>query len=176
MKKIPRSETEVCALRVSSAKTSELDGVHTWVAWPAAQRKGRTVGLLLVILVLAILAAVVGGDWLWGLTGAVLLFLAMNRWFLPTSFRIETEAIHVGYPLMRKTMLWKDVRRVFVDARGGWISRKVHASRFDHRSGMDLYWGSDPDSAIAAVVEALQQAEASGVPLSFTDRRGAADA
>ena len=175
MKRTRRIEVEVRALTVSSPTTSDLDGAHTWVAWPAMQRKGRTMALILVMLLLSIMAGIVGGDWLWGITGAVLLFLATNRWFLPTSFRVDAESIRVGYPLMRKTMAWQEARRIFVDERGGWISRKVRSSRLDHRSGMDLYWGAHPEADIDAVVRRLREAEAAGVPLAFTDRRHAAD-
>ena len=56
-------------LTVPSPKSMEISEEHRWVAWPAAQRKARTVVLVLVILILSSMVAMVGGDWLWGLTG-----------------------------------------------------------------------------------------------------------
>ena len=144
---------------------------HCWVAWPAAERKGRTIVLIVVILVLAAMVSFVGGDWVWGFTGGVLLVLSLNRWFLPSTFRVTAERLEVGYPLTRRSIVWNDVRRVSLDSRGGWISRRARASRFDVRSGMDLYWGRQPERNIAAVIEAVRGAEASGVPLKFTDSR-----
>ena len=118
------------------------------------------------------MVAMVGGDWLWGITGAVLLFFALNRWFLPTTFHVNENQLEVGYPLARRTISWDEVRRVVVDVRGGWISRRIRVSRFNARSGMDLYWGSSPEEDIASIAKAIEQAEASGVPLKFTDLRG----
>ena len=155
----------------SETTMTEPVEAHCWVAWPAAERKGRTTVLVGVILILAAIVSFVGGDWVWGFTGAVLLILSLNRWFLPSTFRVSAERLEVGYPLARRSIVWSDVRRVAVDSRGGWISRRARASRFDLRSGLDMYWGRQPEQNIAAVIEAVRGAEALGVPLKFTDSR-----
>ena len=72
-------------------------------------------------------------------------------------------------------MSWDEVRRVVVDGRGGWISRRIRATRFNGRTGMDLYWGTSPEEDIASITKAIEQAEASGVPLKFTDLRDGQD-
>ena len=99
------------ALSLSNdSETTMIEPVeaHCWVAWPAAERKGRTTVLVVVILVLAAMVSFVGGDWVWGLTGAVLLVLALNRWFLPSTFRVSAERLEVGYPLMLREESWAD--------------------------------------------------------------------
>ena len=155
----------------SETAITNQEEMHCWVAWPAAERKGRTMALLLAIFLLSALTGFVGGDWLWGISGFVLLFLVLNRWFLPSSFSANAERIEVGYPLTRRSILWKDVRRVALDSRGGWISRRAQPSRFNSRSGLDLYWGRNPERNILVIIGLTREAEAAGVPLVFTDSR-----
>ena len=63
------------------------------MAWPAAQRKARTVVLVLVISHLV----VDGGDGrgrtgCGGLPGACSSFFSLNRWFLPTTFQVNEKS------------------------------------------------------------------------------------
>ena len=116
----------------------------TWTAWPAAERPGRTAGLILVDLALAMLAAAIGGDAWWGVTAMLLLFASQNRWFLPTLFRVDDQGVRAGYPLRRQALRWTDVRQVVLDPRGGWMSDRPAGGR--RGRGLDLYWGRDADS------------------------------
>jgi hypothetical protein len=141
------------------------------VAWPAAERRGRTVVLVLVVVALAALAWAIGGDWLWGLTGLVLMVFALNRWFFPSTFALTPEHLEVGYPLTRKTLKWCDVRRLAISPDGGWISSRSGASRLDARHGLDLYWGRDPEATMAAVFAAATTAKEAGSPIRITDSR-----
>ena len=73
-------------LEDSEVDASGSASVLSWVAWPAAERKGRSTILVVVIIFLSMLVALIGGDWLWGLTGGILLAASLNRWFIPTTF------------------------------------------------------------------------------------------
>ena len=145
--------------------------LHKWVAWPAAERRGRTAMLLVIIASLAVLAWAIGGDWLWGLTAIVLMAFGMNRWFLPSTFAISVEQFEVGYPLMRRTLRWAEVRRLAISDDGGWISRRSGASRLDARHGLDLYWGKASRANSDAILLAVQAAVDEGVPIKITDVR-----
>lgn len=143
-----------------------------WVAWPAAERKGRSVILMVVILFLSMLVALIGGDWLWGLTGGILLMASLNRWFIPTAFTMTEEDIEVGYPLSRRRVRWSDVRHLVVADGGGWVSTRVEVTRLNARHGVDLYWGRNPDEIMDAVLARAEAVAASGVPLRIINRRG----
>lgn len=144
---------------------------HEWVAWPAAERRGRTVVLLMIITALAALAWAIGGDWLWGVTAVALLGFGLNRWFFPTTFSVGTESLEIGYPLVRRTLHWPDVRRFAMNDDGGWISTRSGASRLDARHGLDLYWGKAARANSDAVLLAVQATLDAGVPISISDRR-----
>ena len=127
-----------------------MDGV------PAAERPARTCVLLLFIAALAVLAGMIGGDVLWSATAVVLLFSTLNRWFLPTSYRVNGERLEAAYPLRRRSVRWVEARRLAIDPAGGWLSVRRGGSRFDVRSGLDLYWGRQPEDTMNAVAEAAK--------------------
>ena len=142
-----------------------------WVAWPAAERKGRTTLLVVVMVVIGVLIGTIAEDWAWGATAALILVVTLNRWFLPSVFEIKRDRFEVGYPLIRRAMPWADVRLLAVAEQGGWISNKRTVPRFGQKRGFDLYWGSNPSDSLDAVIRAGQAVEASGVPLRIIDRR-----
>ncbi len=143
--------------------------IHRWVAWPAAERPVRTIGLVAIITVLSVLAAQVGGDWLWGVTSSLILVLSLNRWFLPTVFEIKSDRLQIGYPLQRRSIEWKRVRRIAIDSRGGWVSAKRSASRFGSRDGFDIYWGKSRSENMNAIRDIASATLKEDVPLKFTD-------
>jgi hypothetical protein len=142
-----------------------------WTAWPAAERPGKTFGLLIFIAALAVLAGMIGGDVLWSITAVVLLLATLNRWFLPTGYRVDGERLEAAYPLRRRSVRWAEARRLAVDPAGGWLSNRRGGSRFDVRSGLDLYWGRQPNIAMDAVMAAAKQTLNEGTPIEIADLR-----
>ena len=157
----------------SGTTTREVAAIDPfrWVAWPAAERKGRTTLLVMVVAVIGILIGTIAGDWVWGATAGFILVVTLNRWFLPSVFEIKRDRFEVGYPLMRRAMPWTDVRLLAVAEQGGWISNKRTVPRFGSKRGFDLYWGRNPNDSLDAVLRAGQAVEASGIPLRIVDRR-----
>ena len=138
-----------------------------WTAWPAAESPGRTSLLLIAIMALAGLCGMIGGDFLWAATGAALMMLGLNRWFLPTTFEVDDDGILVGYPLRRRTVAWRDARRLVIDPGGGWLSTSRGGRRSS--SGLDLYWGRDAVGNRARLRSFARRAVASGIELEVTE-------
>ncbi len=134
-----------------------------WTAWPAGERRGRTVLLLVADLALALLAGVIGGDALWGATGLALLLVSQNRWFLPTTYAVDGEGLVAGFPLRRRAIRWHDARLLVLDPAGGWLSD----SRRSRRGGIDLYWGPDPAGSRALVRRRAEAAVAEGAAIEI---------
>jgi hypothetical protein len=147
------------------AQTTAVESLEPagWTAWPAAERRGRTVVLLGADLALAVLAGLIGGDALWGATGLALMLVSQNRWFLPTQYAVDAEALVAGFPLRRRTIRWRDARVLVLDPAGGWLSD----SRRSRRGGIDLYWGPDPAAATGLVRRRAEGAIAEGVPIEI---------
>ena len=143
-----------------------------WTAWPAIERPGRTAVLVLAILVFAMLSGVLGGDLLWGLTAAALLSIGLNRWFLPTTYELDDQGIVAGFPLRRRSIRWRNARRLVLDAAGGWLSDARRGRR--GRRGIDLYWGSDPERARNMITRYAEEAVSDGVDIEIVepDRTG----
>jgi len=145
------------------AQTSPAESLEPagWTAWPAGERRGRTAVLLFADLALGVLAGVIGGDALWGATGLALLLVSQNRWFLPTEYAVDADALVAGFPLRRRTIRWRDARLLVLDPAGGWLSD----SRRSRRGGIDLYWGPNPAAAQGLVRRRAEAAIADGVPI-----------
>lgn len=136
-----------------------------WSAWPAMEFPTRTMVLVVAIATFAILAGVLGGDLLWGLTAIVLLCLGLNRWFLPTRYEVDDDRLVAGYPLRRRIIQWRHARRLVLDGAGGWMSDARSGRR--GRRGIDLYWGSRPEEARNLVAAHAERAVAAGVDLEI---------
>jgi hypothetical protein len=157
--------------RDSAISDSKATAETTWTAWPAVERPARTLVLLLFIAALAVLSGMIGGDVLWSVTAVVLLLSVLNRWFLPTGYRVDGERLEASYPLRRRLVRWSEARRLVVDPAGGWLSTRRGGSRFDARSGVDLYWGRRPEITMDAVAAAAKMTIEQGTPLKIADRR-----
>jgi hypothetical protein len=150
-------------MSVASTTDFEIPEPAGWTAWPAGERRGRTAMLMAADLALAVLAGAIGGDALWAATGLVLLLVSQNRWFLPTEYVVDAQALTAGFPLRRRTLRWADARLLVLDPAGGWLS----GSRTSRRGGIDLYWGPTPEASRSLVRRRAEAAIASGVPIEI---------
>lgn len=122
-----------------------------WNAHPARERLGQAVGVGIVIVLLAGLAGVVGGSSLWGVGAALLLLLALNRYFFPSRFAIDHEGITAHYPLRRQRLEWSDMRRFVLDRNGGFLSRRRKPSWIDAHRGMHLLFGDHREDVVPEI-------------------------
>lgn len=132
----------------------------TWHAHPAAERPGHAV--LALVLIAAIALAVfltTGGGVAWGLLSAVVLVLALNRFFMPSRFEIDEAGITARHPLRTQRLAWPNVRRFVHDERGGYLSTRARPSRLDASRGMHILFGSKREDVIAAIRARLPRRE-----------------
>jgi len=123
----------------------------TWTAHPARERPRAAFATTVVILALAAVAWLTLGHPAWAALAIAVLFLSLNRFFLPSRFEISDEAITVRWAMGTQTMRWQDLRRFAHDERGGFLSKRSRPSRFDSFSGMHLLFGDVRDQVIEAV-------------------------
>jgi len=122
-----------------------------WRVFPAAERFGAALVTLAVIAAFASLAALLMESPVWGLLAGALLLLALNRFFLPSRFRIDEAGITARYPHARQYLSWADVRRFRHDERGGYLSSRARSSLLDAFQGMHVQFGSDAPLVVARI-------------------------
>ena len=125
---------------------------------------------MLAIAAFSILAAILGGDVLWGVTAIALLSIGLNRWFLPTTYEVDADRLVAGYPLRKRAIRWVNARRLVLDEAGGWMSDSRSGRR--GRRGIDLYWGREPERARALVAEHAERAVGAGVDIEIVRPSG----
>lgn len=120
----------------------------SWNALPFRERTGRAVFGLAAIGGLAVAAGVMMQSITWAVCAAAALFLVLNRFFLPSSFTIDGEGITASYPLGRRHLAWKNVRRFATGKHGAWLSAHARSSWSDARSGVQVFFGRDRDAVV----------------------------
>lgn len=126
-----------------------------WTAHPARERPGRAA---MGIAVIALLSAAVwlSFGWEWSVASAVILLLSLNRFFLPSRFELDDERIMARYPLQKKILHWRDVRRFVHDSDGGFLSTRSRRSLLDPSSGMHVLFGGDAAQR-ERIIECIQK-------------------
>jgi hypothetical protein len=131
---VPTAEIE------SDRDTAKAERICSWRAHPAAERAGAAVSAAALVVALAGAVYVSVQSIAWAVLAVIVLFLSLNRFFLPSRFEIGGECIVARYPLRTLRMPWADVRRFVSDDRGGHLSRRARPSRLDAYGGMHLIW------------------------------------
>lgn len=127
----------------------------SWRVHPARQRVGAALLAGAVILALSALAAFAMHSLWWGIFSALFLFIALERFFLPSEFSIDDGGIVAQYGLSRRTCRWRDIRRFLHDRRGGYLSTRARGSALDAFRGVHLLFGQDRDAVVARIESCL---------------------
>jgi hypothetical protein len=129
----------------------------TWTAHPARERVGAAVGTLLTIVAFAGVVYLACG-WLGpverrvvaGVAGLVLV-ASLHRFFFPSRFEIDADGITARYLLRTQRFTWSRLRRFTHDQRGGYLSSRGRASRFDAYRGLHILFGDQRERVIERV-------------------------
>lgn len=121
----------------------------TWRAYPARERKGRAAlgaGVILAVAIAVFIMVRADGGGLsvclaWAGMSALILFLTLNRFYLPSRFTLDAEGITANSPLRQQRLLWADIRRFVHDAHGGFLSTRARRSMLDTWSGLHILFG-----------------------------------
>ncbi len=124
-----------------------------WRVHPAAERVGSALAAMAVIGVFAILAALLMQSAVWGLLAAALMLMALNRFFLPSRFRIDDTGVTAKYPYARQHLSWHEVRRFRHDQRGAFLSSRARGSMLDAFGGVHLLFGPHAQLAVEQIRE-----------------------
>lgn len=129
----------------------------TWQAHPARERPGPAAAAAAAVVLLSGGAWLVGQSPWWAGAAALVLFLALNRFFLPSRFEIDAEGITARYPLRTRRARWADLRRFAHDRYGGYLSTRSRPSRMDAYGGLHLVFGADRDDAVERIETRMQR-------------------
>jgi hypothetical protein len=129
----------------------------TWRAHPARSRPFSAVAGVLIIL------AVVVAVWMsfgiaWALGSAVILVIALQRFFFPSQFSIDDDGIEANYLLRHQRLQWRDVRRFLHDDHGGYLSTRARRTRLDAFIGLHIIFGDQRDEVTKRVREHMSSA------------------
>ena len=129
----------------------------SWQAHPAKERLGAAVFGAVVIAAMAWLAYDLMQSLWWGVLAIAILLGALNRFFWPTTYRIDAVGITAQSPWRRQQLRWLELRRFVYDQRGGYLSTRRQRSVLDMFRGMHVLFGEDRDVIIARIRELMNK-------------------
>jgi len=136
---------------------NEEHETYQWKAHPARQR-GRMCCIAIAILLAVAAAVFLSFGALWSGFSLLILVVALNRFFLPSTFVIDAQGITARYPLRHQRLNWNELRRFVLDRNGGYLSRRSRPSRLDAHAGMHVLFGSDRSRAIEQIRRHMRRA------------------
>lgn len=123
----------------------------TWQVHPARERPVAAVLVVLVVASLAWLCAELMQHWSWGLLGAAVLLAALNRFFLPTAYRVDADGVTAHLPGRSRHLRWDEIRRFEYDERGGLLSRRRSRSVLDTARSLPLLFNGNCETIAARI-------------------------
>jgi hypothetical protein len=145
----------------------------TWHAHPARERTSRAVaGAGVIVLLAAVVFVLMDADpnastaaaIAWSILSAVVLVLALNRFFFRSRFTIDAEGITARYPLRKQRFQWADLRRFVHDEYGGFLSTRAARSWLDAYRGMHLLFGEHRRTVIERIRAHLSEGAGTWAP------------
>jgi len=137
---------------------SDID-ILEWTVHPMREQPVRAAMVLIAMLACGTLVTLSVPDPQLGLMaggGAVFfLFLTLNRFFLPSRYRLDQNGIAVRYPFGSKSLRWKDLRRFPHDQAGGYLTTRARKGAFDRR-GISVLFGARGAEIIPRIKSAME--------------------
>lgn len=109
------------------------------------------------------------GHWGWGIGASLVMFVTLNRFFLPSRWEMDADGITAHYPLRKQHFRWETGRRFVVDGYGGFLSTRARRSRLDPYRGMHLRFPEDRREAIIAQIRAALPAPVKTEPAASSE-------
>jgi hypothetical protein len=87
--------------------------------------------------------------------GAILfLLITLNRFFLPSRYRMDEHGIAVRYPLRTRSLRWSEIKRFRHDQEGGYLSPRLRGGVFD-TAGISLLFGGHATEVTSRIDAAI---------------------
>lgn len=144
-----------------------------WTAHPARQRPLAACGAVAVIIAFSMAVYGVGRESLWSIGAAIVMCLALSRFFFPTRYLIDGDGVTAWTALTTRRIAWRDVRRIDVGGHAAWISPSRRRNWREARRGVHVLYGN-AKADVRARLLAAQQALNLGDPSQQADGAGRA--
>jgi hypothetical protein len=131
--------------------TSPDNGGLQWTVHPARERPAMTVAALLVIIAFGGAVELFAEQPLWGMFAAIVLCLALHRFFFHTRYEMSDEGVRATTLFGVGRLAWDDVRRVRTGSWAAWLEGS--RGRRMRARGLLLLFGQHR----AVVIDALQR-------------------
>lgn len=112
-----------------------------WRSHPAAERRVAAAGVGALVLVLAVLTGIWMRGAYWGCFAAMVLFLSLESFFLPTSYELSGSGVSVRKPFSRLERPWSAFRSAWFDPLGVTLSPFGRRHWLETYRGIRLRWG-----------------------------------
>lgn len=129
----------------------DSNDILVWRVHPVRERVGAAFFAVVVIAAMAWLATELMQNFWWGVFAFVIPTVSLNRFFLPSEYRIDESGVTVRTVLKLKQLRWNEIRRFLHDGRGGYLSSRSKDSFLESFRGIHLLFSENGDDAITHI-------------------------
>ena len=127
----------------------------TWRVHPARERVGAACFALAIVgATMWAVAELMESLW-WAALPFVFFLITLQRFFLPSAFRIDDDGISAGTLLSTNRIRWPDVRRFQHDTHGGFLSDRKRPSFRDAFHGVHLVFHKNGEEVVQVIEERM---------------------
>lgn len=130
--------------------------VLSWRVWRAQEAPLRTLLVTMLIVVIVVLALVYYGS-IMALTAVLILFLALNSYYLPTTCTLDAQGITTDKTLYRYTRRWNEFRSFVRTVNGVVVSPFSNWTYLDNFRGIHLLLPRDPKPVLDYLAQKLPE-------------------
>jgi len=133
--------------------------VLEWRVHPARERPLATLSAVAVIAAAGWLTAEAMGSGWWAAFAVGFFLFTLQRYFLPSTYRVDLLGLTVRTLFSSRTVLWTEVRRFHHDERGGFLSACRRPSVFDAFRGIHLNFNGNRRQVVQSINSRLGRVE-----------------
>ncbi len=122
-----------------------------WVVHPASRSLLRTFGILLILVITTVTAAVAGDSAFLGVSSAVLLVFSLRHFFFPTHYTVDEYGVSIRCLGFETRRPWTRLRRFRYDGSGAFLSMRSRSSLLDSFTGLHMTWAGNKDEVVPLI-------------------------
>lgn len=142
------------------AELVDLDDLPiVWKIYPLKENKGKSVALVLFLVLVILLVQVHFGQLGFTLLATVLLGGSLLRYFLPTEYRLNAEGIEISFMGRTNFRKWTEFGCFYVCKNGVQLSTFSKPDRLDSFRGHFILLGNEKDRVISFIKGKLNESK-----------------
>jgi hypothetical protein len=139
-------------------ENNELPEKISWRVFPAKANPGKTTGVAVFLAALHVLIFIIYGLF-WTLFALIVFFLALNSYFFPSDYFLDSEGILIDRGFYKNRRKWNEFRRLIHAKNGVVLSPFSKKTFLDNFRGIHLLLPKEREPILEFINRKLQKSQ-----------------